>query len=275
MQSATGFASSLNTYTHGTTAITWRPSKSTRGQLESTPPLASRRHGGPTRLPGTKVAFKRVDPPAFAGRRGLVASQRAVGRRDSVRHPGVFDPTEPWSKHEHAARMYNHIVDTCPHVEEALTKAYRSRLSESDNAGGTTSDMNEEGNEPSVSGSADKSAVGQVQAAETTVVHVVQKEVKGDTTHLLERCTEVDASTKAKYTVKRRNLDDDTSDDHVLVASAPSTNVTMTSPVVSPSREAASDVAALPAISTSLSPIPRILCLTKFNRQKSSSTLRC
>ncbi|RQM27316.1 hypothetical protein B5M09_002784 [Aphanomyces astaci] len=41
-------------------------------------------------------------------------------------------------------------------------------------------------------------------------------EVKGDTTHLLERCTEVDASTKAKYTVKRRNLDDDTSDDHVL-----------------------------------------------------------
>ncbi|RHX97014.1 hypothetical protein DYB25_001445 [Aphanomyces astaci] len=182
-----------------------------------------------------------------------------------------------------AARMYNHIVDSA--------------------VGIITSDMDEEGKDPCVYGSADvggrhgggKSKGGRPKDPiwdEFTTTDELrkrrycmcvwcEKEVKGDTTrmttHLVERCTEVDASTKAKYTVKHRKLDDDTSvDDHVLVALAPSTNVTMTSPqpnasrepispvvgmtreVVSPSREAASavDVAALGPFPPPSPPLP-------------------
>ncbi|KAF0775616.1 hypothetical protein AaE_000687 [Aphanomyces astaci] len=164
-----------------------------------------------------------------------------------------------------AARMYNHIVDRCPRVEEALREAYRSRPRKTDSAVGIiTSDMDEEGKDPCVYGSADvggrhgggKSKGGRPKDPiwdEFTTTDELrkrrycmcvwcEKEVKGDTTrmttHLVERCTEVDASTKAKYTVKHRKLDDDTTvDDHVLVALAPSTNVTMTSPQPNASRE--------------------------------------
>ncbi|ETV85932.1 hypothetical protein, variant 1 [Aphanomyces astaci] len=198
--------------------------------------------------------------------------------------------------------MYNHIVDRCPRVEEALREAYRSRPRKTDSAVGITSDMDEEGKDPCVYGSADvggrhgggKSKGGRPKDPiwdEFTTTDELrkrrycmcvwcEKEVKGDTTrmttHLVERCTEVDASAKAKYTVKHRKLDDDTSVDHVLVALAPSTNVTMTSPqpnasrepispvvgmtreVVSPSREAASavDVAALGPFPPPSPPLP-------------------
>ncbi|ETW07885.1 hypothetical protein, variant 1 [Aphanomyces invadans] len=111
-----------------------------------------------------------------------------------------------------------------------------------------------------------------------------EKEVKGDTTrmtaHVLERCTVVDALTKAKYTVKFRKLhNDSTRVDHGDVLSSISATSTLsTSPTISkgdPPTAATADVTALvpapasPSLQHSTYPIlhaesPPGLTLSKF-----------
>ncbi|RHY25400.1 hypothetical protein DYB32_008345 [Aphanomyces invadans] len=206
-----------------------------------------------------------------------------------------------------AARMYNHVTDRCPHIDVTTRQTYQAP--DGNGPAESVSDVDDEAKESSAvvtnMNAGMKPEVGLVKAKGGRPKDPIwnefstnddlrkrrycmciwcEKEVKGDTTrmtaHVLERCTVVDALTKAKYTVKFRKLhNDSTRVDHGDVLSSISATSTLsTSPTISkgnPPTAAMADVTALvpapasPSLQHSTYPIlhaesPPGLTLSKF-----------